>query len=74
MKTVMLVFGTRLEGIKAGTLKIVGTDEAVIYEKFKLLLENKGAYDAMSHASNPYGDGYASKRIADILEADTSLC
>ena len=58
----------RPEGIAAGTLKLVGTDEAVIYENFKLLLEDKAAYDAMSQASNPYGDGFACKRIADILE------
>ena len=57
----------RPEGIKAGTLKLVGTDENVIYENFKLLLENNDAYDAMSKASNPYGDGFACKRIADIL-------
>ncbi len=60
----------RPEGIKAGTLKLVGTDEQTIYDNFKLLLENKEAYDAMSHASNPYGDGFACKRIADILERD----
>jgi UDP-N-acetylglucosamine 2-epimerase (non-hydrolysing) len=58
----------RPEGIKAGTLKLVGTDEEVIYKNFKLLLENQEAYDAMSTASNPYGDGFACKRIADILE------
>ena len=58
----------RPEGIKAGTLKLVGTDEQVIYENFKLLLENEEAYRAMSMASNPYGDGFACKRIADILE------
>ena len=58
----------RPEGIKAGTLKLVGTDEQVIYDNFKLLLENNEAYDAMSKASNPYGDGFACKRIADILE------
>ena len=58
----------RPEGIKAGTLKLVGTDENVIYENFKLLLEDKSAYEAMSKASNPYGDGFACKRIADILE------
>ena len=58
----------RPEGIKAGTLKLVGTDEAVIYENFKLLLEDAEAYNAMSRASNPYGDGQASKRIADALE------
>ena len=58
----------RPEGIKAGTLKLVGTSEQVIYDNFKLLLENKEAYEAMSKANNPYGDGFASKRIADILE------
>ena len=58
----------RPEGIKAGTLKLVGTDEQVIYENFKLLLENEEAYRAMSTASNPYGDGFACKGIADILE------
>lgn len=58
----------RPEGIKAGTLKLVGTDEQMIYENFKLLLEDSSAYDAMSKASNPYGDGFACKRIADILE------
>jgi len=60
----------RPEGIAAGTLKLVGTDEEVIYENFKLLLENKAAYDAMSQASNPYGDGFACKRIADILAGE----
>lgn len=58
----------RPEGIKAGTLKLVGTSEEVIYKNFKELLENKESYDKMSNASNPYGDGFASKRIADILE------
>lgn len=58
----------RPEGIKAGTLKLVGTDEQVIYENFKLLLENADAYDAMAKASNPYGDGLTCERIADILE------
>ncbi len=58
----------RPEGIDAGTLRLVGTDEGVIYENFKLLLESEDAYNAMAHASNPYGDGFACKRIADILE------
>ena len=58
----------RPEGIMAGTLKLVGTDEQTIYENFKLLLESTEAYNAMSKASNPYGDGFACKRIADILE------
>lgn len=58
----------RPEGIEAGTLKLVGTQEDKIYESFKQLLENEKIYDKMSHASNPYGDGFASRRIADILE------
>lgn len=57
----------RPEGVKAGTLKLVGTDEEKIYTSFKELLVNPKAYEAMSQASNPYGDGFASKRIADIL-------
>ncbi|MBQ8187849.1 MAG: UDP-N-acetylglucosamine 2-epimerase (non-hydrolyzing) [Clostridia bacterium] len=57
----------RPEGIAAGTLKLVGTDEEVIYSSFKQLLEDKEEYDRMSKASNPYGDGLACKRIADIL-------
>ena len=58
----------RPEGIQAGTLKLVGTDENVIYQNFKLLLEDSEAYKAMSQASNPYGDGFASRRIVDIIE------
>ena len=58
----------RPEGIKAGTLRLVGTDEEVIYQNFKQLLENKEEYEKMSTASNPYGDGFACRRIADILE------
>lgn len=61
----------RPEGIAAGTLKLVGTDEETIYKEFKLLLEDKEEYTRMSNASNPYGDGFASKRIADILEEST---
>ena len=57
----------RPEGIKAGTLKLVGTDEERIYNEFKNLLVNKEEYTNMSKASNPYGDGYACVRIADIL-------
>lgn len=57
----------RPEGIVAGTLKLVGTEEEVIYKNFKELLENQAVYNAMSKANNPYGDGNASKRIADIL-------
>lgn len=58
----------RPEGVKAGTLKLVGTDEDVIYSNFRELLENENSYNKMATASNPYGDGFASKRIADILE------
>ncbi len=58
----------RPEGIAAGTLKLVGTDEEVIYENFKRLIEDEVEYARMSTASNPYGDGFACKRIADILE------
>ena len=57
----------RPEGISAGTLKLVGTDEDVIYDNFKRLIENETEYAKMSNASNPYGDGFACKRIADIL-------
>jgi UDP-N-acetylglucosamine 2-epimerase (non-hydrolysing) len=59
----------RPEGIDAGTLKLVGTNEETIYETCILLLENQDEYDKMSKSSNPYGDGFASKKIADILEA-----
>ena len=58
----------RPEGIAAGTLKLVGTEEENIYMSFKELLENKCTYDAMARANNPYGDGHACERIADILE------
>ena len=57
----------RQEGIKAGTLKLVGTDTDTIYKEMKKLLDNSIEYDRMSKAQNPYGDGLASKRIADIL-------
>lgn len=57
----------RPEGVAAGTLKLVGTDEETIYEAFSELLTSDDAYAAMSTASNPYGDGHASERIADIL-------
>ena len=58
----------RPEGIAAGTLKLVGTNEETIYEQFRILLDDQEAYNKMSMASNPYGDGFACKRIADILE------
>ena len=57
----------RPEGIKAGTLKLVGTDEEVIYEETKKLLTNINEYEKMSKASNPYGDGHASERIDDAI-------
>lgn len=57
----------RPEGIKAGTLKLVGTSEAVIYNSFKELLESSELYDNMARASNPYGDGTACKKIVSIL-------
>lgn len=58
----------RPEGVDAGTLKLVGTDEEVIYSAFKQLLENEDEYKKMSNSCNPYGDGHACERIADILE------
>lgn len=57
----------RPEGIAAGTLKLVGTEEDTIYNEFSRLLSDKEEYDAMSKASNPYGDGHACERIADVL-------
>ena len=60
----------RPEGIAAGTLKLVGTDEELIYKTFKHLLEDENEYKRMSKSSNPYGDGFASKRIVDILEQE----
>ncbi len=64
----------RPEGIAAGTLKLVGTKESVIYESFKRLLEDRQAYDNMAQAQNPYGDGLACRRIADILEFGSAGC
>ncbi len=58
----------RPEGIAAGTLRLVGTSEDVIYSAFRQLLDDRSVYEKMSRASNPYGDGMASKRIVDILE------
>ena len=57
----------RPEGVASGTLKLVGTSEESIYKEFSLLLSSEKAYRAMSQSSNPYGDGFASKRIADAL-------
>lgn len=61
----------RPEGVAAGTLRLVGTDEETIYRNFRQLLTDQDAYNAMANASNPYGDGYASQRIADILEHES---
>lgn len=58
----------RPEGIKAGTLKLVGTTEEVIYNEFTKLLNDQKEYKKMAHATNPYGDGHACERIADIIE------
>lgn len=58
----------RPEGVAAGTLKLVGTDEEVIYQHFKELLVNEDSYKQMAHAANPYGDGTTSQQIADIIE------
>lgn len=57
----------RPEGVAAGTLKLVGTEEETIYREFSELLTNQTIYDAMSHASNPYGDGHACERIVEVL-------
>ena len=57
----------RPEGIDAGTLKLVGTNEKIIYEETMKLLNNKEEYNKMSKASNPYGDGNASKYIVDAI-------
>jgi UDP-N-acetylglucosamine 2-epimerase (non-hydrolysing) len=58
----------RPEGIEAGTLRLVGVEEEGIYNTMKMLLEDENEYHKMSIAKNPYGDGYASVRIADVLE------
>lgn len=63
----------RPEGVEAGTLKLVGTDENNIYENCRILLTDKCEYEQMSKASNPYGDGNASCRIADIIIRDSNL-
>ena len=60
----------RPEGVEAGTLRLVGTNEDVIYREFSTLLSDARAYSSMAYASNPYGDGYASTRIADILKEE----
>lgn len=57
----------RPEGVEAGTLKLVGTNETGIYNKFTRLINDREEYNKMAHAVNPYGDGYACKRIAEVL-------
>jgi len=57
----------RPEGIEAGTLKLIGTDEQKIYEETKKLIDDKEEYEKMAKAVNPYGDGFASKRIVDTI-------
>ena len=57
----------RPEGVAAGTLKLVGTDEQVVYQEAKTLLTDSDAYHAMAHAQNPYGDGQASRRIVEAI-------
>ena len=59
----------RPEGVKAGTLRLVGTEEETIYREFSRLLDDPEEYAAMSHACNPYGDGHASERIVRVLKA-----
>ena len=58
----------RPEGVEAGTLKLVGTNEETIYKEFTKLLDNKNEFIKMAKAANPYGDGHACERIANILE------
>lgn len=57
----------RPEGIEAGTLKLVGAEEKTTYNEFSRLLSDKAEYEKVNKASNPYGDGHACERIADIL-------
>ncbi len=63
----------RPEGVAAGTLKLVGTDESTIFESCRNLLENPEAYHAMAIAQNPYGDGTAARQICDILEREQGV-
>ena len=68
-KPVLVVRDTteRPEGIKAGTLKLVGTAKENIIKETSRLLDSKEAYEEMSRAENPYGDGNASKRITEAI-------
>jgi len=58
----------RPEAVQAGTVKLVGTNQQKIYEAAKLLLTDKNEYEKMARAINPYGDGYASKRIVNVVK------
>ena len=58
----------RPEAVEAGTVKLAGVDEKDVYTLGAQLITDKGAYDAMAHAANPYGDGHACERIADAIE------
>jgi len=64
----------RPEGIEAGTLRLVGTKEETIYDEFSRLLNDPEAYSQMERAVNPYGNGHACERIADILEKGSDRC
>ena len=64
----------RPEGVACGPLRLVATEEEAIYSSFSELLESEEAYRAMSRASNPYGDGHASERIADVLSGREPTC
>jgi len=66
-RKILLVSGTRPEAVEAGTVKLVGTDYKTIVENVNLLINDKLAYNIMSLAHNPYGDGKACKRIVDVL-------
>ena len=57
----------RPEGVAAGALRLVGTQERSVYREFTRLLDEPGAYEAMARTTAPYGDGHASRRIADVL-------
>ena len=58
----------RPEAVAAGTVKLAGTDEKHVYQLGAELLEDRGAYEKMAHAVNPYGDGHACRRIAEAIE------
>jgi UDP-N-acetylglucosamine 2-epimerase (non-hydrolysing) len=57
----------RPEAVDAGTVRLVGTDSDLIFQEVSKLLDNQEAYEVMSHAHNPYGDGLASDRICDAI-------